>query len=64
MISICEDGHGQVAYDGDVCPACAVRVDLADADQEASAALARVDELLFENEQLRASIETLEAKLL
>ena len=44
MISLCENGHDQVAYYGDVCPACHMAVKVTESDQEASVALAAIAE--------------------
>lgn len=46
MISLCDDGHDQVAYYGDVCPACQMKAELSDSDRELSAALAEKAELI------------------
>ena len=70
MMTICSDGHGAIAYDGDDCPLCETIEMLTDRDDDCIRAEERVGEVeaelaevVEENQKLHARIEELEKDL-
>ena len=70
MMTVCSDGHGEIAYDGDVCPLCETIGMLQDRDNDCIRAEERVGEVeaelaevVEENQKLHARIEELEKDL-
>lgn len=59
-MQLCSDGHEEVCFDADKCPACKLKNQIQEADEECSAALARADELTVTIQDFEARLERIE----